>query len=49
MNQILQDFLRRSKENDIPKYATPDIDFQVEDIKGLVEDLRSSNDGSQWR
>ncbi|XP_022945254.1 transcription factor MYB124-like [Cucurbita moschata] len=47
--KILQDFLRRSKENDIPKYATPDIDFQVEDIKGLVEDLRSSNDGSQWR
>lgn len=51
MNQILQDFLSRSKENNmrIPKYVTPDIDLQLEDAKGSVEDLRSSNDGSQWR
>lgn len=47
--KILQDFLSRSKENDISKYVTPDIDLEVEDIEGLVEDLRSSNDGSQWR
>ena len=49
MNQILQNFLSRTKENDIPKYVTSDIDLQVEDTKGSVEDLRSSNDGSQWR
>ncbi|XP_008446326.2 transcription factor MYB124 isoform X1 [Cucumis melo] len=49
--KILQDFLSRSKENDthITKYVTPDIDLQLEDTKGSVEDLRSSNDGSQWR
>ncbi|XP_022151137.1 transcription factor MYB124 isoform X2 [Momordica charantia] len=47
--KILQDFLSRSKGNDIPKYITPDIEFQVENIKESVEDLRSSNDGSQWR
>ncbi|XP_022956965.1 transcription factor MYB124-like isoform X1 [Cucurbita moschata] len=47
--KILQNFLSRTKENDIPKYVTSDIDLQVEDTKGSVEDLRSSNDGSQWR
>ncbi|XP_038892946.1 transcription factor MYB124 isoform X2 [Benincasa hispida] len=47
--KILQDFLSRSKENDMPKNVTPDMDLQMEDTKGSVEDLRSSNDGSQWR
>ncbi|CAK9316688.1 unnamed protein product [Citrullus colocynthis] len=47
--KILQDFLSRSKENNVPKYVTPDIYLQVEDTKGSVEDLRSSNDGCQWR
>ncbi|KAM7269308.1 hypothetical protein ACFE04_024805 [Oxalis oulophora] len=45
--KVLQDFLNRSKENDIISYKTPDFDLQFEDFRGLIEDLRSSNEGSQ--
>ncbi|KAH7570132.1 hypothetical protein JRO89_XS05G0050200 [Xanthoceras sorbifolium] len=49
--KVLQDFLNRSKENDILRYRISDIDFQLEDFKDLIEDLRSSNDESHpsWR
>lgn len=49
--QVLQDFLNRSKESDILNYRIPDIDLHLEDIKDLVEDLRSSDEESQpsWR
>ncbi|XVF03374.1 hypothetical protein REPUB_Repub04eG0255500 [Reevesia pubescens] len=49
--KVLQDFLNQSKENDIFRYTISDIDFQLEDFKDLLEDLRSSNEGSQssWR
>ncbi|XP_010554322.1 PREDICTED: pre-mRNA-splicing factor CEF1-like isoform X2 [Tarenaya hassleriana] len=49
--KVLQDFLNKSKENDIFRYGIPDIDFQLEEFKDLVEDLRSSNEESQpsWR
>ena len=49
--QVLQDFLNQSKENDIFRYTISDIDFQLEDFKDLLEDLRSSNEGSRpsWR
>ncbi|XP_015575305.1 transcription factor MYB124 isoform X1 [Ricinus communis] len=49
--KVLQDFLNRSKENDILGYRISDIDFQLEDFKDLIEDLRSSYDGSRpsWR
>ncbi|KAL0657833.1 hypothetical protein Bca4012_078418 [Brassica carinata] len=49
--KVLQDFFNKSKENDIFRYGLPDIDFQLEEFKDLVEDLRSSNEDSQasWR
>ncbi|KAM3706668.1 hypothetical protein ACJW31_03G167500 [Castanea mollissima] len=49
--KALQDFMNRSKECDILNYRFPDIDLQLEDFKGLVDDLRSCNEGSQqsWR
>ncbi|VVB03921.1 unnamed protein product [Arabis nemorensis] len=48
--KVLQDFLNKSKENDLFRYGIPDIDFQLDEFKDLVEDL-SSNDDSQasWR
>ncbi|KAI9169428.1 hypothetical protein LWI28_012230 [Acer negundo] len=49
--KVLRDFLNRSKENDILRYEISDIDFQLDDLKDLIEDLRSSNEGSRpsWR
>lgn len=49
--QVLQDFLNRSKENDLLKFGISDIDFQLEDLKDLIEDLRSITEGSRpsWR
>ncbi|KAB1994162.1 hypothetical protein ES319_D13G081000v1 [Gossypium barbadense] len=49
--KMLQDFLNQSKENDILRYTMSDIDLQLEDFKDLLEDLRSSNEGSRpsWR
>ncbi|CAK7326975.1 unnamed protein product [Dovyalis caffra] len=49
--KVLQDFLNRSKENDLLGQKICDIDFKLEDFKDLIEDLRSSNDGSRpsWR
>ena len=49
--QVLQDFLNQSKESDILRYKISDFDFQFEDFKDLLDDLRSSNEGSRpsWR
>ncbi|XP_065861435.1 transcription factor MYB124-like [Euphorbia lathyris] len=49
--KVLQDFLNQSKENDIFKHKLSDIDFQLEDFRHLIEDLRSISDESQlpWR
>ncbi|KAJ6718956.1 MYB PROTEIN-RELATED [Salix purpurea] len=49
--KVLQDFLNRSKENDLLGQKICDIDFKFHDFKDLVEDLRSINDGSRpsWR
>ncbi|CAH2037745.1 unnamed protein product [Thlaspi arvense] len=49
--KVLQDFLNKGKENDFFKYGIPDIDFQLEEFKDLVEDLRSSYEDNQpsWR
>uniref|UniRef100_A0A6M2ECS4 MYB family protein n=1 Tax=Populus davidiana TaxID=266767 RepID=A0A6M2ECS4_9ROSI len=49
--KVLQDFLNRSKENDLFGQKICDIDFKLEDFKDLIEDLRMSNDGSRpsWR
>ncbi|KAF2302401.1 hypothetical protein GH714_036197 [Hevea brasiliensis] len=48
--KVLQDFLSQ-KENDTLRYRFADTDFQPKDFKDLIEDLRSSNDGSRpsWR
>ncbi|KFK33465.1 hypothetical protein AALP_AA5G016700 [Arabis alpina] len=48
--KVLQDFLNKSKENDIFRYGLPDIDFQLEEFKDLVEDLSSNEDShASWR
>ncbi|KAJ8773693.1 hypothetical protein K2173_006343 [Erythroxylum novogranatense] len=49
--KVLQDFQNRSKENDSLRQGIPDSDFQLEDFKDLIEDLRSITDGNQplWR
>ncbi|KAJ4901224.1 myb domain protein 88 [Raphanus sativus] len=49
--KVLQDFFNKSKENDVFRYGLPDIDYQLEEFKDLVEDLRISNEDSQasWR
>ncbi|KAI3467376.1 hypothetical protein Pfo_024039 [Paulownia fortunei] len=47
----LQDFLKQNKESDLLTFGNSDTDFQLEKFKELVEDLRSSNEGSRpsWR
>ncbi|CAN8293550.1 unnamed protein product [Cochlearia groenlandica] len=49
--KVLQDFLNKGKENDLFRYGIPDIDFQIEEFKDLVEELRSSYEDNQpsWR
>ncbi|KAK9276895.1 hypothetical protein L1049_006432 [Liquidambar formosana] len=49
--KVLQDFLNRTKEGDLLKYKIPEMDFQLESFRDLIEDLRSSDDGSRpsWR
>ncbi|XP_044487826.1 transcription factor MYB88-like isoform X2 [Mangifera indica] len=49
--KVVQDYLNRSKENDILRYTISDIGFQFENFKDLIEDLRSSNEESHpsWR
>ncbi|KAF8099230.1 hypothetical protein N665_0247s0016 [Sinapis alba] len=49
--KVLQDFLNKGKENDLLRYGLPEIDFQLEEFRDLIGDLRSSyedNDPS-WR
>ncbi|KAL0327190.1 UNVERIFIED_CONTAM: Transcription factor [Sesamum angustifolium] len=48
---VLQDFLKQNNENDLLTTRNSDTDFQLEKFKELVEDLRSSNQGSRssWR
>ncbi|KAL0692732.1 hypothetical protein Bca4012_059912 [Brassica carinata] len=49
--KVLQDFLNKSKENDMFPYGLPEMDYQLEEFKDLVEGLRSSDEDSQasWR
>lgn len=49
--QVLQEFLSHKKDADILHDCITDTDLQFEDFKVMVEDLRSSNEGSQtsWR
>ncbi|KAK7407350.1 hypothetical protein VNO78_09197 [Psophocarpus tetragonolobus] len=47
--KVLQEFLNRTKDSDIPRYKIPDL--QLVDLKDLLEDLRSSSEEIQpcWR
>ncbi|CAI9768014.1 unnamed protein product [Fraxinus pennsylvanica] len=45
--KILQDFLKQNKECDRHKFCFDDTDFQLENFKELLQDLRSSNVGSR--
>ncbi|XP_052185515.1 transcription factor MYB124-like isoform X2 [Diospyros lotus] len=49
--EVLQDFLHQTNGSDVLNNRIYDMDFQLEVCKDLVEDLRSSNEGSQpsWR
>lgn len=51
MVQALQDFLKQNKESDILTFSNPDVDFQLEKFKDLVEDLTNDDEGSRpsWR
>ncbi|CAA7037596.1 unnamed protein product [Microthlaspi erraticum] len=46
--KVLQDFLNKGKESDLFRY---DMDFQLEEFKDLLEDLRGSYEENQpsWR
>ncbi|KAL3654212.1 Transcription factor [Castilleja foliolosa] len=47
----LQDFLKQNKESDVLEFGNTDTNIQLEKFKDLMEDLRSSNEGSRpsWR
>ncbi|KAL5100313.1 hypothetical protein RYX36_004640 [Vicia faba] len=47
--KILQEFMNRNKESDIPGYKIPDLQFV--DLKDLLEDLKNSSEEIQpcWR
>ncbi|XP_004490015.1 transcription factor MYB88-like isoform X2 [Cicer arietinum] len=47
--KVLQEFLNRNKESDIPGYKIPDL--QLVDLKDLLEDLKNSSEEIQpcWR
>uniref|UniRef100_A0A1J3GNS1 Myb-related protein B n=2 Tax=Noccaea caerulescens TaxID=107243 RepID=A0A1J3GNS1_NOCCA len=49
--KVLQDFLNKGKESDLLRYGIPDMDFQLEEFKDLIEDLRSGYEDNQpsWR
>lgn len=49
--QMLQDFLNQTKEADEVSFTLSEMDFQLENIKDLIEDLQGSNDCSRpsWR
>ncbi|KAF3431429.1 hypothetical protein FNV43_RR26160 [Rhamnella rubrinervis] len=49
--KVLQDFLNHNKDTDILRYRISDFDFDLDEFKDLLDDLRSSNEGSRpsWR
>ncbi|CAL5419197.1 unnamed protein product [Camellia sinensis] len=44
--KVLQDFLNQNRGSDMLSISISDMDFQLENFKDLVEDLRSSSEGS---
>ncbi|CAL5398979.1 unnamed protein product [Camellia sinensis] len=49
--KVLQDFLNQNRGSDMLGISISDMDFQLENFKDLVEDLRSISEGSHpsWR
>lgn len=49
--RMLQDFLNQTKEADEVSFTISEMDFQLENIKDLIEDLQGSNECSRpsWR
>ncbi|CAN6980543.1 unnamed protein product [Brassica rapa subsp. trilocularis] len=49
--QVLQDFMNKDKKNYILRYGLPDINFQLEEFRDLIDVLRSSyeDNHSSWR
>lgn len=49
--RMLQDFLNQTKEADEVSFRISEMDFQLENIKDLIEDLQGSNECSRpsWR
>ncbi|CAA0822282.1 myb domain protein 88 [Striga hermonthica] len=49
--KALQDFLRQTKGSELVEFGNLDTDIQLEKLKELVDDLRSSTEGSRpsWR
>ncbi|KAK6931206.1 SANT/Myb domain [Dillenia turbinata] len=45
--KVLQDFLNQSKESNTLSYCISDMDFQLENFKDLIEELRSCNRGCE--
>ncbi|KMT07107.1 hypothetical protein BVRB_6g154350 [Beta vulgaris subsp. vulgaris] len=45
--KVLQNFFCRSKENEEVTYKIADMDLQLDDLKDLLDSLRSSNEGIQ--
>lgn len=51
-NQVVQNFLKNSKESENLGFNIADMDFRLENFKDLVDDMRSCNNGSShdyWR
>ncbi|KAA8533001.1 hypothetical protein F0562_032882 [Nyssa sinensis] len=49
--KVLQDFLNQTKGSDMFRFRLSEVDFQLENFKDFLEDLRSGNEGSRpsWR
>ncbi|KAJ9563779.1 hypothetical protein OSB04_008939 [Centaurea solstitialis] len=49
--KAVQDFIKQTKGSDVLGFNVSDMDFQLENIKDIVEDIRSCEEGSQqsWR
>nr|XP_043624145.1 transcription factor MYB124 [Erigeron canadensis] len=49
--KAVQDFLKQTKENDVLGFNISDMDFQLENIKDRLQDIRNCDEGSQqsWR
>ena len=49
--QVFQDFMNKDEKNYILRYGLPDINFQLEEFRDLIDVLRSSyeDNHSSWK